>query len=121
MNSSPKATAGLEEFMRANPNGGASVSIHQPSKSLTWLEHNYDLPILEQIRKSRVFSGPIPMQLFPEVSGLGIFGPHSEAGTAKLAQTLADTSKFPVIARPSADDPMLRYFHLALADGSGES
>lgn len=100
--------------MGQHPNGGAIVSVHPPLKSLVWLERNYDLPLLERIRKDGSFSGPLPMPLFPELSALVIFGPHREAKAANLAQEIANESQLPVISRAAADDPMLKYFILNL-------
>jgi hypothetical protein len=100
--------------MEKYPNGGVSVSVHQPTKSLAWLEDNYDLQILVDIRNSGIFSGPVPMLLFPETSALVIFGPHREDKMGKLAQRLANKSNFPVISRPAAEDPLFRYFSTAL-------
>ncbi|KAF7342180.1 hypothetical protein MVEN_01805800 [Mycena venus] len=116
--STPEPSAGLEEFKRQNPNGGATFSVHQPTKSLAWLEKNYDLPLLEDMRKEGIFSGPIPMQLFPEISALVIFGPHREPNAAKLAQALANESLLPVITRATTDDPMLKFKTVLATEGN---
>ncbi|KAJ6578910.1 hypothetical protein DFH09DRAFT_1361249 [Mycena vulgaris] len=108
-NSTPKPSAGLEELTKYLPNGGTILSVYQPATSLAWLEENYDLPIVRDIRNSKTFSGPLAMLLFPEEPALAIFGPHPEDPKfAKVAQGLANKSGYPVAARLSADDPMSR-------------
>ncbi|KAJ7033396.1 hypothetical protein C8F04DRAFT_623764 [Mycena alexandri] len=105
--STPEPSAGLEEFSKCLPNGGTILSIHRPTASLAWLERNYDLPVVKFIRKK--FVGPLAMMLFPDTPALAIFGPHSSQKMARLAQGLANKSRFPVISRPAADNPMLQF------------
>ncbi|KAJ7033425.1 hypothetical protein C8F04DRAFT_1104696 [Mycena alexandri] len=100
-------SAGLEEFSKCLPNGGTILSIHRPTTSLAWLEENYNLPVVKFIRKK--FVGPLAMMLFPDTPALAIFGPHSSQKMARLAQGLANKSRFPVISRPAADNPMLQF------------
>ncbi|KAJ6616996.1 hypothetical protein B0H10DRAFT_1948678 [Mycena sp. CBHHK59/15] len=118
----PKPSAGLKELPKYLPNGGTILSVHQPATSLAWLEENYDLPIVKSIRYSEVFSGPFAMMLFPEEPSLAIFGPRAvDPKFAELAQKLANKSGFPVIARPSADDPMFRLKSLIPVNGTGKN
>ncbi|KAJ7653601.1 hypothetical protein DFH06DRAFT_1204101 [Mycena polygramma] len=48
------------------------------------------------------------MPLFPEVSALVIYSADRGAG-ASIAQELANESRFPVVTRAAADDPMLHF------------
>ncbi|KAJ7188967.1 hypothetical protein C8R46DRAFT_1184220 [Mycena filopes] len=105
--STPEPLAGLDEFSKHLPNGGTILSIHRPTTSLAWIEDNYDLPEVKSIRKK--FGGPLAMMLSAEKPALAIFGPHSSRKMAKLAQGLANRSKFPVISRPAADNPLLQF------------
>ncbi|KAJ7721488.1 hypothetical protein B0H16DRAFT_1602515 [Mycena metata] len=105
--SASEPTTGLEEFSKCLPNGGTVLSIHRPTTALAWLEENYDFPVVKFIHKK--FVGPLAMMLFPDTPALAIFGPHSSQKMARLAQRLANKSKFPVISRPSADNPMLQF------------
>jgi hypothetical protein len=89
--STAEASAGLEEFMNQHANGGAIFSVHQPTKALTWLEQNYDLPLLRDMRGNSI-SGPLPMMLFPTVSALTIFGPHRDDKMFRFARRLANKS-----------------------------
>ncbi|KIK66272.1 hypothetical protein GYMLUDRAFT_82233 [Collybiopsis luxurians FD-317 M1] len=107
--SMPKPSAGIEQCIKRFPHGGTILSVHEPASAQTWLENNYDLDSLEEIRKGGRFSGPLPTMLSPETPALALYGPHRGEEMAKLAQRLATRSNFPVIIRPAADDPILSF------------
>ncbi|KAJ6578908.1 hypothetical protein DFH09DRAFT_1276315 [Mycena vulgaris] len=107
-NFAAESSASLGELPNYLPNGGAILSVYQPTTSLAWLEENYDLPIVQSIRNSKKFSGPLAMLLFPEEPALAIFGPRTDLKFAEKAQNLSNTCGYPVICRPFEERPMFR-------------
>ncbi|KAJ7188955.1 hypothetical protein C8R46DRAFT_1056260 [Mycena filopes] len=104
----PTPSAGLDELPKHLPAGGSIVSVHQPTESLAWLEENYDTHhLVKSIRKK--FGGPVAAMVSPDEPGLTIFGPHTESTMAQLAQQLANESQFPVMSRPAAANPALKF------------
>ncbi|KAF7358456.1 hypothetical protein MVEN_00896100 [Mycena venus] len=86
--------------------GGCSVSTHEPSEAVSWMEDNWNDPLLTSIRNSGC-AGPFAWMLSPRKPALAIFGCYNEPVVVNMAQTLAHSSGFPVVIRPSSDDPAL--------------
>ncbi|KAJ6590161.1 hypothetical protein DFH09DRAFT_1274371 [Mycena vulgaris] len=118
-NFAAESSASLGELPNYLPNGGAILSVYQPTTSLAWLEENYDLPIVQSIRTSKKFSGPLAMLLFPEEPALAIFGPRTDLKFAEKGQSLANKSGYPVICRLFEEHPMFRLKSLIPADRKG--
>ncbi|KAJ6559878.1 hypothetical protein B0H19DRAFT_106561 [Mycena capillaripes] len=85
--------------------GGCLTSIHDPEDAVSWMEDNWNNPLLSSIRNSSC-GGPFAWMLSPTKPALAIFG-SNEPVVVNMAQSLADSSGFPVIIRPATDNPAL--------------
>ncbi|KAJ7190794.1 hypothetical protein GGX14DRAFT_407654 [Mycena pura] len=90
------------------PAGGAMTSVHSPDAAVFWLEANFDLSLLRSIQTNGL-GGPIAAMLSPEEPTLVIFGSILDDKVLKIAQQLAEISKFPVMVRPLRDNPITRW------------
>ncbi|KAJ7788259.1 hypothetical protein B0H14DRAFT_264634 [Mycena olivaceomarginata] len=95
------------DCVQANLNGGGySMSVHEPTEAASWMEDNWDKPLLNSIRTSGC-GGPFAWMLSPTKPALAIFGSHNEPIVVNMAQSLAEASGFPVVIRPDSDNPAL--------------
>ncbi|KAJ7809113.1 hypothetical protein B0H14DRAFT_2608282 [Mycena olivaceomarginata] len=85
---------------------GCLISVHEPIETSTWIEINWDNPLLTSIRRNGC-DGPFAMMLSSEQPALAFFGSHFDPLMANAAETLARLSGFPVLIRPSGDNPMV--------------
>ncbi|KAJ7920012.1 hypothetical protein B0H13DRAFT_2319930 [Mycena leptocephala] len=69
--------------------GGSLMSIHEPAEAVSGC------------------GGPFAWMLSPEEPALAIFGSYNEPVVVNTAQSLADSSGFPVVIRPACDYPAL--------------
>ncbi|KAF7369662.1 hypothetical protein MVEN_00297300 [Mycena venus] len=86
--------------------GGCLMSIYEPVDAASWIEDNWDNALLIAIRTSGC-GGPFACMLSPEEPALAIFGSYNEPVVVNMAQTLADSSGFPVVIRTTSDNPAL--------------
>ncbi|KAJ7224898.1 hypothetical protein C8J57DRAFT_1390645 [Mycena rebaudengoi] len=94
-------------FIQANHGtGGCLVSVHEPTEAASWMEDNWNDPVLTSIRNSGC-GGPFAWMLSPTKPALAIFGAYNEPVVVNMAQTLAHSSGFPVVIRPPSDNPAL--------------
>ncbi|KAJ7182423.1 hypothetical protein C8R43DRAFT_5507 [Mycena crocata] len=84
--------------------GGCVVSIHEPSKAALWIEEHWNDPLLVSIRNSG-HGGPLALMLFPTTPALAMFGPPQNLFIVNAAESLAQSSGFPVLIRPSGENP----------------
>jgi hypothetical protein len=82
------------------------MSVHEPADAVSWIEENWDSDFLTSIRNSGC-GGPLPWMLSPEEPSLTIFGCFQNPTVVNMAQSLAELSGFPVVIRPSGDNPAL--------------
>ncbi|KAJ7835962.1 hypothetical protein B0H13DRAFT_192593 [Mycena leptocephala] len=90
--------------------GGCLMSIHEPAEAASWMEDNWDNPLLTLIRNNGC-GGPFAWMLSPTKPALVIFGCHNEPIVVNMVQSLANLSGFPVVIRPSDDNPALTLVH----------
>ncbi|KAJ7320995.1 hypothetical protein DFH08DRAFT_385109 [Mycena albidolilacea] len=91
--------------LRANlRTGGCLVSVHAPAEATLWLENHWDSRLLTSIRNSGC-GGPFACMLSPEKPALAIFASHKDPKYLNMAQSLAESSGFPVVIRPASDNP----------------
>ena len=83
--------------------GGCVLSVHDSCLADSWLNDNYELECLENLRMKGI-GGPVASMLSINVPALTIFGPMSQ-GIIKIAEELARISGFPVMIRPATEDP----------------
>ncbi|KAJ7628763.1 hypothetical protein FB45DRAFT_919186 [Roridomyces roridus] len=88
--------------------GGNACSIHRSIHAEDWIEKHFDSGLLDSIRDAGL-GGPIATMVSPEMPGLAVFGTVLDQETLQLAQTLADSSNFPVMVRPVEDDPVVKF------------
>ncbi|KAJ7849700.1 hypothetical protein B0H14DRAFT_866234 [Mycena olivaceomarginata] len=94
-------------FIQANLGiGGCLMSIHEPVEAESWIEKNWNDPVLNSLRNSGC-GGPFPWMLSPSKPALAIFGSYNEPVVVNMAQTLAHSSRLPVVIRPAGDNPAL--------------
>ncbi|KAJ6566209.1 hypothetical protein B0H19DRAFT_707654 [Mycena capillaripes] len=86
--------------------GGCLMSVHEPAEAVSWMEDNWDHPHLTSIRDNGC-GGPLAWMLSPTEPALAIFGSYTEPVVVNMAQALAQSSGFPVVIRPSSDNPAL--------------
>jgi hypothetical protein len=86
--------------------GGCLMSIHEPVEAASWMEDNWDNPLLTSIRNSGC-EGPLAWMLSPQEPALAIFGCYENPTVVDMAQSVADLSGFPVVIRPTCDNPAL--------------
>lgn len=84
------------------------TSVHSPDAAVIWLETNFDDPLIKSM-KGHGLSGPIAAMLSPEEPALVIFGSILDDKVFSTAQRLAEKSRFPVMIRPFADNPIARW------------
>ncbi|KAF8210703.1 hypothetical protein K438DRAFT_96646 [Mycena galopus ATCC 62051] len=97
--------------------GGCLMSVHEPAEPASWLEDNWDNPLLISIRNSVTCSGPFAWMLSPTKPALAIFGRYNEPIVINMAQAIADLSGFPVVTRPVGHNPALTLLtHDTVAD-----
>jgi hypothetical protein len=82
------------------------MSIHEPVEAESWIEKNWNDPVLNSLRNSGC-GGPFPWMLSPSKPALAIFGSYNEPVVVNMAQTLAHSSRLPVVIRPAGDNPAL--------------
>jgi hypothetical protein len=82
------------------------MSIHEPADAASWIEDNWDKPLVAFIR-DHGYGGPIAWMLSPEESALAIFGSYDDPMVANMAKELADLSGFTAVVRPPDDNPAL--------------
>jgi hypothetical protein len=80
------------------------MSIYEPTEAALWIEDNWDNPLLTSFRNSGC-GGPFAWMLSPTKPALVIFGSYNEPVVVNMAQTLAHSSRFPVVIRPDSDNP----------------
>ncbi|KAJ7859322.1 hypothetical protein B0H14DRAFT_632460 [Mycena olivaceomarginata] len=85
------------------------MSVHEPVNAASWIENNWDGPLLTSIRGSGC-GGPFAWMLSPEEPALAIFGYYNEPVVVNMAQSLAESSGFPVVIQPSHSNPALTLF-----------
>ncbi|KAJ7887852.1 hypothetical protein B0H14DRAFT_3430472 [Mycena olivaceomarginata] len=91
--------------LRANlRTGGCLVSVHKPAEATLWLENHWDSSLLTSIRNSGC-GGPFACMLSPEKPALAIFASYRDPKFLNVAQSLAESSGFPVVIRPAIDNP----------------
>ncbi|KAJ7616161.1 hypothetical protein DFH06DRAFT_1145666 [Mycena polygramma] len=83
--------------------GGCLVSVHEPEVAVSWLEKNWDHPLLISIRESNC-DGPLPWMLSPVEPALVLFGSSDDPIVVNMARSLAASSGFPVVVRSSNDN-----------------
>ncbi|KAF8198177.1 hypothetical protein K438DRAFT_701570 [Mycena galopus ATCC 62051] len=86
--------------------GGCLVSIHEPAEAASWMENNWNDPLLTSIRRKGC-GGPFAWMLSPTEPALAIFGHHNDPVIVQMAESLADLSRFSVVIRPANDNPAL--------------
>ncbi|KAJ7616171.1 STE like transcription factor-domain-containing protein [Mycena polygramma] len=84
--------------------GGCLISVHDPEVAASWLENNWDDPLLTSIRDSNC-GGPLPWMLSPVEPALVLFGSSDDPIVVNMARSLAASSGFPVVVRSSNDNP----------------
>ena len=77
--------------------------MHDSSFVDSWIDNNYDHPLLTLLRDKGI-GGPIASMISFELPGLAIFGAMS-VQLIQIANELAELSAFPVIVRPLEEDP----------------
>ncbi|KAJ7734123.1 hypothetical protein B0H16DRAFT_156411 [Mycena metata] len=82
------------------------MSVHEPVNAASWIENNWDGRLLTSIRGSGC-GGPFAWMLSPEEPALAIFGYYNEPVVVNMAQSLAESSGFPVVIQPSHSNPAL--------------
>ncbi|KAJ7887830.1 hypothetical protein B0H14DRAFT_2694749 [Mycena olivaceomarginata] len=87
--------------------GGCLVSTHEPTEATSWLEANWDKSPVALILHSASWGGPFAWMLSPEEPALVIFGSYKDPVLVDAAQSLANSSGFPVVVRPADDNPAL--------------
>jgi hypothetical protein len=85
--------------------GGCSISVHEPVAAVAWIENNWDHSLLSSFQNNNC-DGPLPMMLFPTRPALALFGSYHDPFVTDAAQSLAKLSGFPVVIRPSSDNPI---------------
>ncbi|KAF8190596.1 hypothetical protein K438DRAFT_912741 [Mycena galopus ATCC 62051] len=86
--------------------GGCLVSIYEPGEVSVWIEENWENPLVASVQNNGC-SGPFAWMLSPEEPALAIFGFYQNPTVIEMAQSLADSSGFPVVIRPPEDNPEL--------------
>ncbi|KAJ7719676.1 hypothetical protein B0H16DRAFT_1605980 [Mycena metata] len=86
--------------------GGCLISVHEPAEAASWIEDNWDNPLLAFIRNSGC-SGPFAWMLSPVQPALAIFGSFEDPIVVNMADSLAYLSGFPTVIRPLSDNPAL--------------
>ncbi|KAJ7500304.1 hypothetical protein B0H11DRAFT_804812 [Mycena galericulata] len=104
----PVRAGDLQLLQKNLPTGGCLITVHEPSDAASWIECNYNHPLLHQLHE-RGISGPFPMMLSPYTQCLAVFGAFDDPRIMQCAEGLAKLSKFAVILRPRADDPVPRF------------
>jgi hypothetical protein len=79
--------------------------VNAPGAAVEWLETHYEGDIVASLKLYGV-GGPIAAMLSPNEPALVIFGSFLDKKIHKAAQALSDESGFPVMIRPSEDDPI---------------
>jgi hypothetical protein len=87
--------------------GGCVVSAYDSDSADAWIDKNYDHKLLVSLREANI-GGPVASMLSIQSAALAIFGSMSMS-LIQMADALAELSGFPVIVRPSEEDPYL-YF-----------
>jgi hypothetical protein len=82
------------------------VSIHEPAEAASWMENNWDDPLLTSIRKTGC-GAPFAWMLSPTEPAFAIFGHHNDPVVVQMAESLADLSGFSVVIRPPNDNSAL--------------
>ncbi|KAF7358454.1 hypothetical protein MVEN_00895900 [Mycena venus] len=123
----PKDMAWIEtEF----GSGGCLLSIHDSTEAASWIEDNWETPLLTSVRNSGC-GGPFAWMLSPIEPALAIFGCCDDPLVVNMAQSLADLSAFPVVIRAASDNPALTllnndagppdgYYHFNNATGNND-
>lgn len=93
--------AGL--WLQSQWEGGCVFSVHDSRLADDWLNDHHEHKCLVNLRANGI-GGPLPSMLSVDVPALTIFGSMSPQ-TIKIADELAKLSDFPVIIRPTTDDP----------------
>ncbi|KAJ6550838.1 hypothetical protein DFH09DRAFT_606812 [Mycena vulgaris] len=85
--------------------GGCSISVHEPVEAVTWIENNWEHPLVTSVQENGC-GGPFALMLFPTKPALALFGPYDDPFITNAAQSLATLSGFPVVICPCSDNPM---------------
>ena len=93
----------LDETLDHTWNGSCILSVWDSDLADTWVDENYDKPLLVLIPKQHI-GGPIPSMLSVDSPALTIFGKMS-VYLIRVAEKLANFSGFPVIVRSFEEDP----------------
>jgi hypothetical protein len=86
--------------------GGCLISVHEPAEAAAWIEDNWDNPLLTSLQR-RGCAGPFAWMLSPTEPALAIFGGFDDPIVGNMANLLVESSGFPVVIRPSGDNPGL--------------
>ncbi|KAJ7497897.1 hypothetical protein B0H11DRAFT_2189976 [Mycena galericulata] len=86
----------LELLQKSLPSGGCLITVHEPTDAASWIEANYDHPLLHLLHE-RGISGPFPMMLSAYTQGLAVFGVFDDPRAMQL------------ILRPRAEDPAPKF------------
>ncbi|KAJ6550840.1 hypothetical protein DFH09DRAFT_606835 [Mycena vulgaris] len=107
-NEKPDANAGSLDstILTSDPGiGGCSISVHEPVEAVTWIENNWEHPLVTSVQENGC-GGPFALMLLPTKPALALFGSYDDPFVTNAAQSLATLSRFPVMIRPSSDNPM---------------
>ncbi|KAF7358457.1 hypothetical protein MVEN_00896200 [Mycena venus] len=86
--------------------GECLASIHDPAEAASWIEDNWDHPLVKNIRDCGG-GGPFAWMLSTEEPALAIFGCYEDPAFANIAKSLAHLSGFSVVIRSGSDNPAL--------------
>lgn len=79
------------------------MSIQEPAEAASWIEDNWDNPLLTSIRASGC-GGPFACMLSPDTPAFALFGSYNDPVVVDMAESLADSSRFPVTIRATSDN-----------------
>ncbi|KIM73277.1 hypothetical protein PILCRDRAFT_731139 [Piloderma croceum F 1598] len=99
--------------------GGCILSVHDSGLADDWLYNHYKHEFLVQIRTNNI-GGPVASMLSVDVPALTIFAPMSSQ-IIEMANGLSQLSSFPVIIRPTTEDPSAYFKRHGTSNVDGES
>jgi hypothetical protein len=85
--------------------GGCVFSVHDSGLADDWLDRYYGHEFLRNLRTNEI-GGPVASMLSVDAPGLTIFGSISSE-LIEMADGLAKLSGFPVMIRPTTEDPSI--------------
>ncbi|KIM82434.1 hypothetical protein PILCRDRAFT_462232 [Piloderma croceum F 1598] len=87
--------------------GGCVLSVHDSGVADDWLHYHYEHELLVHLRTNDI-GGPVASMLSVDAPALTIFATLSSQ-TIGIADGLSQLSGFPVIIRPTTEDPSARF------------